>query len=332
MNREIYIDAMKNCRLQDGKLYLTTFYSLENLKDIWNQFMNDILSANIPNYRPIAFNNNNRGNWYRDYPSLWVPHYDATFSKMQDGLNNLCLANKKPYPVNYWGYCTPDQVKETYNFPHRDLKFEDYVGQELLYHVAWPLPDRLGCGGSAALYLSKGGRKHEMGILNDNRDKFELVWTRTSDSDFDEDDIFNIHWTLESNDFLIPKDGLDTKDITKTWNQIPHDWLLPTKIVAEQNWSREWKYSGVNLPTKYLVILYKGTGYHSVQDNAKLFLDGITRFTFEIVKTDFGLSKFFTVKCPMKGYVNYLDLIYLESGLSEVVLKQILEDFGRSLK
>lgn len=332
MNREIYLHAMSKCRLEGGRLYLTTFYGLDNLTYIWNQLMNDILDAKIPNYRPVAFCNNNKGNWNRDYPLLWVPHYDATFSKMQDNLNNLCLADKRHHPVNYWGYCTPEQTKETYNFPHRDLVFEEYVGREILYHVAWPLPDRLGCGGAAALYLSKGGRKHEMGILNDDRDKFELVWTRVSDSDFDDDDPFNIHWTLQSKDFLIPKSGLDTKDVIKTWNQEPHDWLLPDKVVAEQNWSREWKYSGVNLPTKYLVLLYKGTGYHTEKDNSNLIIDGITRFTFEFVKTDFGLSKYFTVKRPKTGNLNYLDLVYLERGMSEPVLKQIIEEYGRSLK
>lgn len=322
---------MKNCRLEGGKLYLSTVYNLDNLIDIWLQFTSDILSASIPNYRPVAFCNNNRGNWNRDYPALWVPHYDATFSKMQDNLNYLCLADKIYHPVNYWGYCTPAQTKDTYNFPERDLFFEGYTGREILYHAAWPLPDRLGCGGSAAIYQNQGGRKHEMGILNDDRDKFELVWTEVSDCDFDEDDIFKIHWTLTSKDFLIPKEGSDTKDVMKTWNQVEHNWLLPDKVVAEQNWSREYMYSGVNMPTKYLVLLYKGTGYRTAKDNSKLIIDGVTRFTFQWVRSDFGLQKFFTVRRPTYGNVNYLELAYMEDKVNEPVLKQIIEQYGRSL-
>lgn len=331
MNRDVYIKAMKNCRLEKGRLYLTTFYSLENLVTIWNHLTSDILGAKIPNYRPIAFCNNNKGNWCRNFPTLWVPHYDATFSKMQDNLNYLCLGDKRYLPVNSWGYCTPEQVKETYEFPSRDLHFGEYAGQEILYHAAWPLPDRLGCGGTAALYQDKGGRKHEMGILNDSRDKFELVWTPVSDDTLDDDDPFNIHWTLQSKDFRLPKEGLDTKDVMKSFNQTPHDWLLPDRVVAEQNWSREWKYSGTNLPTRYLVLLYKGTGFNTEKDNARLILSGITRFTFEFVKTDFGLSKIFSAKYPKSGGVNYLDLVYIEEGISESVLKKILEDYGRSL-
>ena len=329
MSDKLYAHAMGKCRLENGKLYLTSFYSLEDLQLIWTRLTSDILAAKIPNYRPIAINNNNTGNWHREYPALWVPHYDATFSKMQDRLNYLCLAERKPYPANFWGYCTLDDLQSTYEFPERELKFGEYAGQEILYHVAWPLPDRLGCGGTAAPYANKGGRKHEMSILTEDRTNFEMVWTATSVSEFDDDDPYNTHFELVSEDFLIPKSGIPSKDVTKTWNQIPHDWLLPDTVVAEQNWSKEYKYSGVNLPTKYIVLLYKGTGYRTDKENAKLVMDGVTRFTFKFVNTDYSLSKFFNVKYPKTG-CNYLELAYLEN-VNEKVIKHILEEYGRSL-
>lgn len=332
----LYVEAMQNCSVQNGKLTFANSYSESDLRQIYNSLSKDLLGRNIPNYRPVAFTQMPFSRDFVDFPTESNPVFFGTKYDWGENLGRMCCADIYTPGLDVWGYISKDECDEykdtqfgtIFGFDNCNSRFMANPDMTAVYEddPNLPNPQRVESKTKVAAAV---GRE----ILKESGKNFRLVVLTDEDAgDLGEYVIEERRLKLYAKCYRTQGHELvgrrsDTRCNIKTLE--PVEYMVPDAYIHDYNPEyNNYMSKQKDLFIHFMVLLRRGTGFRKDSDNRELFVDSVNEYWIPTY-TDYGLSRFFTVGYP-SGAGNTLQLVY-HDDVNEKVINDILVTFGKEM-
>ena len=332
----LYVEAMKNCKVQDGKLIFANSYSDSDLRKIYNELSADLLGRNIPNWRPVAFTQLPFSRDFVSFPTESNPVFFGTKYDWGENLGRMCCADIYTPGLDVWGYISKDECDEykdtrfgtIFGFDHCNSRFMANPDMVAVYEDDPDLPNPQRIEDSTKVAAGVGRE-----ILTESGKNFRLVTVTDEDA---EDLCEYVHEERRHKLYarcyrtqghqLVGRRS-DPRCNIRTLE--PVEYMVPDAYLHDYNPEYNTYLSKQkDLFIHFFILLRRGTGFRKDSENRALFVDSVNELWIPTY-TDYGLSRFFTVAYPNSGG-NELKLVYHDK-VQEKVINDILVAYGKEL-
>ncbi len=332
----LYVEAMQNCRVQNGQLIFANDYSGGDLMCIYNELSKDLHGRNIPNYRPVAFTQMPFSRDFVDFPIESNPMYFGTKYDWGENLGNMCCADIYTPGLDVWGYISKDECDEykdtrfgtIFGFDGCNSRFMANPDMTAVYEDDPNLPNPNKVESRDKVKCATGRE-----ILKESGKNFRLVVLTDEDTgDFGEYVVEERRLKIRAHCYRTQGHQLvgrrsDPRCNARTLE--PVEYIMPNAYIHDYNPEyHNYMSKQKDLFIHFMVLLRRGTGYRKDSENRALFVDHVNEYWIPTY-TDYGLSRFFTIAYPFGGG-NSLRLIY-HGSINEKVVNDILVIYGREM-
>lgn len=333
---QLYIEAMKNCCVQNGQLIFANSYSAGDLLEIYNCLSKDLHGRNIPNYRPVAFTQMPFSRDFVDYPTESNPMFFGTKFDWGENLSKMCCADVYTPGLDVWGYISKDECDEykdtqfgtIFGFDNCNSRFMANPDMTAVYEDDPDLPNPNKVESKTKVAAAVGRE-----ILKESGKNFRLVVLTDEDTSelgeyVHEERRLKIYADCyKTQGHQLVGRRSDPRCNSSTLESV--EYLIPHAYIHDYN-PEYGRYMSKqrDLFIHFMVLLRKGTGFRKDSENRMLFVDHVNEYWIPTY-TDYGLSKFFTIGYPTEPG-NSLQLVY-HGKLNEKVVNDILVSFGKEM-